>query len=166
MGYKAFSKSCFSCHKDVVSEVISPAVQIHLEQNVSHKQSPHFVVWSSLSRLQTLQGSSWHSLNVDLLQIISRVQVGPRPVHIYSINQTSTAWSHADGDGYFYVIPANSSTNVSVGSTVKVRIPIPQSAACYHIVTKSNAFPFRDFWSLVPRTTCGSVACLALQISS
>jgi hypothetical protein len=51
-------------------------------------------------------------------QIVARIKVGARPVHIYSINQTSSIWSHSDAEGSFYVIPVNNSQNLTATAIV------------------------------------------------
>ena len=65
--------------------------------------------------------------------MISRVRVGGRPVHIYSINQTSSIWSHSDAEGSFYVIPMNSTTNVSAATVVKVIFYFRSTNVFYHV---------------------------------
>jgi hypothetical protein len=37
-------------------------------------------------------------------KVVSRVLVGPRPVHSYAVYTRNQFWTHADGDGFFYVI--------------------------------------------------------------
>jgi hypothetical protein len=54
-----------------------------------------------------------------LQQVVARIKVGARPVHMYSINQTSSVWAHSDAEGTFYVIPLNNSQNISVATTVR-----------------------------------------------
>ena len=46
--------------------------------------------------------------------------MGGRPVHLYSVNQTNTVWSHSDAEGTFYVIAATASGNLSVVAKVPV----------------------------------------------
>ena len=36
--------------------------------------------------------------------VASRVIVGPRPVHSYGVFTQNQYWTHADGDGFFYII--------------------------------------------------------------
>jgi hypothetical protein len=54
--------------------------------------------------------------------------VGARPVHLYSVNQTSSAWSHSDAEGAFYVIPLDNPQNITAATIVPVSIhPLPLS---------------------------------------
>ncbi len=39
-----------------------------------------------------------------MLQVVSKVAVGPRPVHLYAIPELQTVWTHSDGLGAFDVI--------------------------------------------------------------
>ncbi|MBM3895919.1 MAG: hypothetical protein FJ359_05740 [Thaumarchaeota archaeon] len=39
-------------------------------------------------------------------EIIKRIDVGPRPVHIYNPNHGNEIWTHSDTEGAFYVIDA------------------------------------------------------------
>lgn len=59
----------------------------------------------------------WH-----VMQIVARIKVGARPVHLYSVNQTSSIWSHSDAEGSFYVIPVNNSQNLTVTRVVPVSL--------------------------------------------
>lgn len=52
-------------------------------------------------------------------QVVARIKVGARPVHMYSINQTSSVWAHSDAEGTFYVIPVDNPENISVTTTVR-----------------------------------------------
>ena len=54
------------------------------------------------------------------MQIVARVQIGASPVHIYYVNETSTAWSHSDNQGTFFVLTPQSATNITLTTTVPV----------------------------------------------
>ncbi|KAK9864411.1 hypothetical protein WJX84_003429 [Apatococcus fuscideae] len=43
-------------------------------------------------------------IDVHTQQIVDRVQVQPRPVHIYAVTQTQQVWVHSDTTGYFDII--------------------------------------------------------------
>ena len=53
------------------------------------------------------------------LELAKKVDVGPKPVHIYLPNHGTEVWTHADGDGTFYIIDTKSLEVIgkSVGST-------------------------------------------------
>ncbi|DBA92352.1 hypothetical protein WJX77_003824 [Trebouxia sp. C0004] len=51
-------------------------------------------------------------------KIVARPQVGATPVHIYYVNETSSAWSHSDGQGSFFVLTPESATNVTLAAVV------------------------------------------------
>ncbi len=48
------------------------------------------------------------------MQIVARVQVGARPVHIYSV--VGTVWSHSDAQGTFDVIALAKPTVLNTSS--------------------------------------------------
>ncbi|DBA84774.1 hypothetical protein WJX77_006512 [Trebouxia sp. C0004] len=50
--------------------------------------------------------------------IVARPQIGAIPVHIYYINETNSAWSHADSQGSFFVLTPHSATNITVTAVV------------------------------------------------
>jgi hypothetical protein len=64
------------------------------------------------------------------VQIVARIKVGARPVHIYSINQTSSIWSHSDAEGSFYVIPVNNSQNLTATAIVPVSFSMRPNLGC------------------------------------
>lgn len=39
------------------------------------------------------------------MQVVSRVPVNPRPVHVYLVSQRSQVWAHSSMNGVFDVIP-------------------------------------------------------------
>ena len=59
------------------------------------------------------------------LQIVDRVQVQPRPVHIYAVTQTQQVWVHSDTTGYFDIIDvaAAGSLNSTVLVSSSTRLP-------------------------------------------
>lgn len=65
-------------------------------------------------------------LTFEGVQIVARPQIGAIPVHIYYINETNSAWSHADSQGSFFVLTPHSATNITVTAVV------PVSTSCYH----------------------------------
>lgn len=69
-------------------------------------------------------GSSAYSyvtvLDVRRQQIVDRIQVQPRPVHIYTIQQTQQVWSHSDATGNFSIISISRAG--SLNSTVPVSL--------------------------------------------
>jgi len=54
-------------------------------------------------------------------EVVSRVVVGPRPVHSYGVYTQNQYWAHADGDGFFYVIHLDDIEQHS-GNPVKAKI--------------------------------------------
>lgn len=42
------------------------------------------------------------------MELVKRVDVGAKPVHIYLPNHGNEVWTHADGDGSFYIIDTKS----------------------------------------------------------
>lgn len=54
-------------------------------------------------------------------EVVSRVLVGPRPVHSYCVHTQNQYWTHADGDGFFYVVSMDDLDRHS-GNPVKVKI--------------------------------------------
>jgi hypothetical protein len=59
------------------------------------------------------------AVDIEKQQVVARIKVGARPVHLYSVNETSTVWSHSDAEGVFYVIPLDNPQNLSVNATVR-----------------------------------------------
>ena len=53
--------------------------------------------------------------------------MGSRPVHLYSVNQTNSVWSHSDAEGTFYVIALTASSNLSVVA----KVPVGASKFCH-----------------------------------
>ena len=62
------------------------------------------------------------------VQIVGRIRVGPRPVHVYAINATSKAWSHSDAEGNFYVL----SGTVNNGSWTFSKKVVPVSSHSFY----------------------------------
>ena len=60
-------------------------------------------------------------LDAETHKVESRVVVGPRPVHSYSVYTQNQYWTHSDGDGHFYVIDLEDITK-HTGNPVIVKI--------------------------------------------
>ncbi|KAK9840520.1 hypothetical protein WJX84_006832, partial [Apatococcus fuscideae] len=56
-------------------------------------------------------------------QVVDRVQVQPRPVHIYTVQQTQQVWSHSDATGNFSIISVSKAG--SLNSTIPSYASIP-----------------------------------------
>lgn len=54
-------------------------------------------------------------------EVVSRVLVGPRPVHSYAVHTQNQYWTHSDGNGFFYVINLDDIDN-HTGKPVKVKV--------------------------------------------
>ncbi|KAK9840521.1 hypothetical protein WJX84_006832, partial [Apatococcus fuscideae] len=55
--------------------------------------------------------------------VVDRVQVQPRPVHIYTVQQTQQVWSHSDATGNFSIISVSKAG--SLNSTIPSYASIP-----------------------------------------
>jgi hypothetical protein len=69
-----------------------------------------------------------------LPKVVSKVSVGPRPVHLYAIPELQTIWTHSDGQGTFDVIAMDdvsklSATSIKVGSQHGI-YPARSAPAC------------------------------------
>jgi len=60
-----------------------------------------------------------------LRQVVNRIQVGPRPVHMFAVPETLQVWAHSDAAGTFDVISIDDAD--SLNATVAVRPPLPQA---------------------------------------
>ena len=54
-------------------------------------------------------------------QVINRIQVAPRPVHMFAVPETLQVWAHSDAEGTFDVISIDETDRTS--ATVAVRPP-------------------------------------------
>jgi len=59
--------------------------------------------------------------DVDKVAAVSRVIVGPRPVHSYGVYTHNEYWTHSDGDGFFYVVDLND-IDGHTGKPIKAKI--------------------------------------------
>ena len=53
------------------------------------------------------------------LQVVSKIPVGGRPVHIYAIPELQTVWTHSDSSGSFDVVNITDASKLSA-SKIKV----------------------------------------------
>ena len=60
-------------------------------------------------------------------QVIDRIQVGPRPVHMFAVPETLEVWTHSDAAGTFDVISIDDTD--SLNATVAVSCAKPQAPA-------------------------------------
>ena len=63
------------------------------------------------------------------LQIVARVKVGANAQHIYSVSGSSSAWTHSDAEGVFYVFnvtqePTNWTAEVQVSLVCMICWPL------------------------------------------
>ena len=54
---------------------------------------------------------------------MNRIIVGPRPVHLYVIDQTKQFWSHSDATGIFWAIPVVQPVANMVATPLTVSFP-------------------------------------------
>ena len=71
-----------------------------------------------------LQVSMTLAVNAELpslaMQFVNRIVVGPRPVHLYVIDEINEFWSHSDAEGLFYAIPVRQPTSSMVSAPLAV----------------------------------------------
>lgn len=50
------------------------------------------------------------------MQIVARVSVSPRPVHIYAVDLTQEVWTHSDADGTFDIFSVDEPSQLNTSN--------------------------------------------------
>ena len=70
-------------------------------------------------------------------QVINRIVVGPRPVHMFAVPETLEVWAHSDAAGTFDVISIDDTNKLN--ATVAVRSVQRQYISCTSTAAESSA---------------------------